>query len=274
LNTRRFIKFLSSYNPQIIISTHFLASELAFSLKKINRINSRLITIVTDFDVHPFWVLPGTDAYMVASEYTKKELVFSGIKENSIRITGIPVDLKFSEKYDKGFFCKKLGVQNDRFTVLIVTAAFGLGPIEKIVDLLHKDVQVLVVCGKNKRLRHRLTQKSYAAVKIFGFVENIEELMAVSDVIITKPGGLTTSESLSMGLPMIFISAIYGQETKNATILENYGAGITPPNLKALMSAVLDFRNNPYKLKQIRERINKVKKPYAVKEICECCLPS
>lgn len=273
INTKGFKQLLLTHNPQIILATHFLPCEIAGFLKKNNKINSRLICIITDFNVHPFWVNLEVDAYTVAGEYAKKELISNGITQDKIRITGIPIDLKFSRIYDRGFICDKLGIKKDRFTALVVTAGFGLGPIEKIVDLLYRDVQLLTVCGNNRKLYRKLVSRSYPQVKIFGFLDNIEELMAVSDVIITKPGGLTISESLAMELPMVFISAIYGQETKNTRLLENCGVATTPRNLVALKEQVFNYKNNPGRLNMVKEKINKIKKPYAVKEICQCFLP-
>lgn len=273
LNTQKFKQFLLSYNPHIIVTTHFLPSEVASFLKKKNKINSRLITVITDFNIHPFWVMDSVDWYIVGSDVTLEELNSFGIVKDKIKTLGIPVDLKFTKKINKEMLYEKLGIQKDKFTVLVVTAAFGLGPIEKIVDLLQKEIQLLVVCGKNNKLYGKLVNKDFPLVKIFGFVNNMEELIAVSDIIITKPGGSTICESLAMDKPMIFISAIYGQETKNARILENYGVGISLTNLTAIRDTVLKFKNNPDRLNSIREKIKKIKKPYAAKEICEWFLP-
>lgn len=273
LNTKRFDDFLLRYGPDIVISTHFLPCEVACFSKNKNKLNFRIINIITDFNVHPFWIVNGVDQYIVAAEVTKREVCGFGIDEDKIKTFGIPVHSKFSKAIDKEMLRKKFAIQEDRFTVLVITAAFGLGPIEKIVDLLREDVQLLVVCGTNNNLYKRLSGKSYAAVKIFGFMDNIEELMMASDIIITKPGGLTISESLAVGLPMIFTSAIYGQETKNAIILENYGIGVKPANLPALREKVLSYKNNTARLSNIREKINRIKKPFAVKEISEWFLP-
>jgi len=273
LSTKRFRQFLLANNFDVILATHFLPCETAGVLKKDNLINSRLISIVTDFNVHPCWITEGVDEYIAAGEFAVSQLEGFGINKDKIRLSGIPVDLKFSQRLDRRAACEKLGLKQGEFTVLIATAAFGLRPIEKIVDLLRAEVQMLVICGNNNRLLKRLAGNSYPLVKPFGFVENIEELMAASDVIITKPGGLTCSESLAMGLPMIFIAAIYGQETKNARILEDYGVGVSADDLTALRDMVINYKNNPRMLNAVRERISRFAKPFAVKEICECFLP-
>jgi len=268
LNTKNFAKFLSKENPDIIISTHFLPSEVSAYLKRTKRINSKLITVITDFGIHPFWLSEGTDIYVVASNFSKRQLVSRGIEENKIKEFGIPIDLKFSEKYEKAALYNKFGLRQDKFTALITTGSFSIGPIEKIVGLLYKDVQLLVVCAHNKRLYKNLKDKNYPGVSVFGFVDNVQELMAISDIIITKPGGLTISESLAMDLAPIFVTAIPGQETENIKVLAYNGIGIYVRNINALKNIVLDLKENPYKLKIIKDNIRKLKKPHATEELC------
>jgi processive 1,2-diacylglycerol beta-glucosyltransferase len=267
LNTQNFRLYLSQTNPDVIISTHYLASNIASSLKKKNKISSKLITVITDFGVHPFWVYEGTDLYAVASQASKKELSKLGIPENKIVVSGIPVDPKFYAEADKKGLRGKFGLEPGKFTVLLVTGSFGIGPIEAIVDLLHGKVELLAVCAKNEKLFKRLSAKNYPGVRVFGFVDNIEELMAVSDLIVTKPGGLSIAELLAMELVPIFIAAIPGQEAKNIQILSEYGIGERAQNAQRAQQIVLDYLNCPEKLKIARERISQMRMPRAAEEI-------
>ena len=262
-NTGNFREFLTKENPDFIISTHFLPSAIATNLKRTGKINSRAISVVTDFGIHPFWISEGTDIYIVASSYTKQLLMLEGVEEERIKVLGIPIHPKFSRQYDRGQLSKKMGIEQNRFTVLVVTGSFGIGPVEGIVDLLHKDVQILVVCARNRRLFKRLKNKNYPSVRIFGFIENIQELMAVSDMIITKPGGMSISELLVMELVPIFISAIPGQETQNVEAMKRYGIGTIAKKPADIRSSVLNYRNNLDKLKGIKEKIKGIKKPFA-----------
>lgn len=268
LNTGRFSNILISEKPDYIISTHFLTSEVPALLKKSGKINSVLITVITDFGVHPFWLSEGTDTYIAASEFTKKQLMAEGVREDIIKVLGIPVDPKFLRPCDRKNLCKKLGIDKDKFTVLIITGSFGIGPIEEVVDILHNDAQLLVVCAKNKGIYKKLKKKKYPGCVIFGFINNAQELMAVSDVIITKPGGLTSSEVLTMGIAPVFISTIPGQETVNVRALESYGVGIRVDNLKQIHDIVTGYKEHPERLKQIKEKMNAIKKPFAAEEIC------
>lgn len=270
LSTTRFADFLIRENPDCIISTHFLPAEISAYLKTNRKIKSKVVAVITDFGVHPFWVSCGTDLYAAASEPTRQRLIDEGVVEESIiRVFGIPVDSKFLSEFNKDELSVKFNLGRDKFTILIITGSFGTGPIEEIVEQLLGEVQIIVVCANNKKLFRRLSRKDYPDVRIFGFVDNIQELMAVSDMIITKPGGLGIAESLVMELFPVFIVPIPGQETENMRILAEYGLGIKATNVASIKETILDFRDHPQKLIEAREIIRKLKKPFAAKDICD-----
>lgn len=267
LNTKGFARFLIQENPDVIISTHFLPSQISSALRKTRKIKSRLVTIITDFTVHSFWVSPATDIYVVASGFTREQLVREGVREERIKEFGIPIDSKFLIQYDRGKLCRKLDIDENKFTVLIMTGSFGLGPLEQIVNALYRDVQILVVCAANKKLYTRLKNRNLADVRVFAFIDNPQELMAVSDIIITKPGGLTISEITAMELVPVFISAIPGQEAGNIEALKRYGIKLCASSIEGIKNMVLDFKDHRDKLKNIKENIRKVKKPDCLREI-------
>ncbi len=269
LNTMDFTDFLVSENPDVVISTHFLPSESVAYLKNKGKIRSKLITVITDFGVHPFWLFNNTDMYVVASGATREQLILKGIKENKIKVLGIPIYEKFALGTNKrNSLFAKFNLDENKFTVLVATGSFGIGPIEKIVEALHEDVQVLVVCARNKKLFKKLSKENYKQARIFGFVDNIEELMGVSDIIITKPGGLTISEILTIGTVPLFISAIPGQETENIRILSGYGIGEWVKNIADIKGLVLDYKAHPQKMQLARENMDRLKKPSAAEELC------
>ncbi|MCX5695258.1 MAG: glycosyltransferase [Candidatus Omnitrophica bacterium] len=267
INTRGFVSYLVSENPDYIISTHFLPSEIAGRLKLKNKISSKLVTIITDFGVHPFWIAKGTDFYVVASDFTKDRLLAEGVPEDKVKVFGLPSDAKFLKQFDRLALGNKLGIQVDKFTVLLMTGSFGTGPLEDIAELLAPEAQVILVCAGNKKLYARLTARNLANVKVFGFVNNAEELMAVSDVIVTKPGGSTIAEILNMELAPIFISMIPGQEEANVRALKQFGIGASPKGIPEVKDLILDLKNHPEKLKEIKERIQKIKKPFSCQEL-------
>ncbi|MCM8796924.1 MAG: hypothetical protein NC923_03495, partial [Candidatus Omnitrophica bacterium] len=257
-NSRGFLSLLIRENPDVVVSTHFLPSGLTASLKLKNKINSKLYTVITDFGLHPFWLSEGTDYYVVACRYTKDLLLREGIAGEKIREFGIPVDEKFLRRGNRRALACSMGLDADKFTVLLMTGSFGIGPLEKIARMLHRDAQIIVICAGNKKLYHKLNRMYLSGVLALSFVDNPQDFMSVSDVIITKPGGLTLSEIVAMELAPVFVSAIPGQEVYNQEIFRQYGAGIIPDSIRQIKDIILDFKNNPDKLEEQREAVRRL----------------
>ncbi|MDD5431420.1 MAG: glycosyltransferase [Candidatus Omnitrophica bacterium] len=266
-NTKEFSSLLIKENPDFVISTHFLPSEITSDLKEKGLISTKLFTIITDFGVHSFWIADKTDYYGVASSFTKNCLVSEGIPENRIKEIGIPVDSRFLVKYNKSDLCRNIGVDSNKFTVLLMTGSFGIGPMKEIAEVLCEFVQVIVVCAANKKLLSSLNKRQLPNVKVLGFVDNAYELMAVSDVIITKPGGLSISEIISMELVPIFISAIPGQETINIKVLNEYSVGVEPKTILEIKNLIIDYKDHPEKITKLKDNIKRLKKPGTLEEI-------
>jgi processive 1,2-diacylglycerol beta-glucosyltransferase len=260
LNNQGFVDYLVLEKPDVVATTHFFPSEIVSFLKKKNRLISRLITIVTDFGVHPLWINPECDGYIVGSDYAFNQLKNRGIPEDKIKVLGIPLRSDFLVKSPR---------QDYQFSAVVLTGSFGFSFIEKIVDILSCEINLWVVCGNNHRLYNRLRQKNYKSVSLFGFTKDIAKLMSQVDVVITKPGGLGIAEALAMDLPLVFISGIPGQESENARILEESGAALRPKGLKGIKDLIMDLKVNPEKLNLVRANIAKFKKPKATEEICK-----
>ena len=190
INARGLQKFLIQEQFDGVITTHFLSAEVCAYLKREGKIKSKIICVVTDFDVHHIWVNAGIDVYTAACEYTKNKLIALGVPSEKIFTTGIPTDAKFAQKPDPLALKKKLEIQDGILTILIATGSFGMGPIEELIKLLER-YQLLIVCGQNRDLYEHLKPKANKNVHIFGLVDNMDELMAVSNVMVTKPGGLS-----------------------------------------------------------------------------------
>ncbi len=265
------IRFLKAKKPDIVISTHFLASEIVSYTKQKYGVNTKVISIVTDFEVHNFWIAPETDIYCCATEATKQILIKKGIDEGRIKITGIPVDPKFLAIQDKNQITNDLKLRAGLFTILIATGGIGAGPIEEIVELLEGDAQLLVICGNNKKLFEALQQKKFPNVHIFGFVDFMQKLMKVSDCIITKAGGLTVTECLTMGLPMIFFYLIPGQEENNAKTMSAYNAGVIALSLPEIKSAVLKLKNDPKICGSFKNAAISLARPNSCQDILAQC---
>ena len=267
INSLNFIRYLIRKNPDVIISTHFLPADIAALLKRNQKIKSKLITIITDFGVHPYWVAEGTDLYIAASDFTKERLLRERVSLDRIKVFGLPFHHKYLKEFNRKALAEKIGINPEKFTVMLMTGSFGTGPLRKIARMLSYKTQVLAVCASNERLRKRLLKDNLQNVKVFGFIDNTEELMAVSDCIVTKAGGSTIAEVINMDLIPIFISVIPGQESDNVEALKRMEVGFTPKNLSQLREIVLMLKNNPAKLEGMKERLEEIKKPLACQEI-------
>jgi len=266
LNSRRFIRFILERKPDIVLSTHFLPSEVVSGLRRAGKFQGRLVTIVTDFLPHSFWLARSSDYFIGAIDRTKKELLRRGIDEDKIKILGIPCDPVFSAPKGRPELIKKLGLEDGFFNLLIMSGGFGTGPVKKIIyslsgkgSAVRDKIQVVVICGKNKRLFEELNAAKRdlkARISIFGFMDNVDEFMEASDCIITKSGGLTVSEALSKKLPMIIIKPIPGQETRNCKILTGYGTAMRADSVGKVKDYVTDLINYPEKIIGMRTRIN------------------
>ena len=258
--------FLEKEQFDVIFSTHFFPNETAAFLKRKGEIHSQIISVVTDFDVHKFWIQKGVDRYVVAVDWTKEKLKKLGVLDKNISVLGIPINDKFSTVGDRIQVKRKLGLREDVFTVLLATGSFGIGPMAEIVEAL-KSYQVLVVCGKNQKLKENLSRREDDLLKVFGLVDNMHELMAAADVMITKPGGLSTSEALATQLPLIFFHPIPGQEVNNIKVLSHYGVGIYARSVARIVEEVGNLSSSRDRYLTAVKKIRSAAHPSAVKEI-------
>jgi len=263
---RGLARYLIEEDFDYIISTHFFPNEVASALKQSGRIRARIISCVTDFDVHRFWLGPGINYYACASSWTADKLFKLGVVPERIKTTGIPTDKCFSQHPDAGEVRRRLGISEKMFTVLIATGSFGIGPMEELIDRL-PGFQILVVCGHNAGLYERLRQRDQKDLKVYGLVKNMDELMAAADVMITKPGGLSIAEALVTGLPLIFFSAIPGQEKHNVEVLKTYGVGISGCSLDEMAGELKKFQDSPEACAQARAASRALGRPDAARQV-------
>lgn len=264
------------HQPDAIACTHFFPVEVAAFLKKKGKLKSRIIAVITDYLPHSVWLAPGVDFYAVGASCTRDELIRRGVPGDKIRITGIPISPKFKHRHERSALARKLGVRDDLFTVLVSSGGFGTGPVEEEVASFRKiggeRLQILIVTGKNTSLYHHLEgiQASIPHdIKLYHFVDNMDELMDVSDVIVTKPGGLTSTEALAKGLPLILTAPIPGQETRNARILTEMGAAVLCPRPDDLPDCLKRLRADPEALKKLAKAGREHGRPDACCEVAK-----
>ena len=226
---QRFAQFVKQFKPDAVLCTHYAPVELLGEMKKKSAAASPFVaSVVTDFEAHALWMGAGVDLYCVAAEETKARLVARGAVAEDVVPTGIPIAAKFSAKVDVLAVRKSLGLRDDLPVLLVLSGGFGMGPVGKILGQLDKvaaEFQTMVVCGRNEELRRELAaQDRKHPTRVLGFASNMHELMAVANLIITKPGGLTSSEALAVGKPLLILDPIPGQEAANSDFLLERGA--------------------------------------------------
>ena len=246
--------------------------------KRIKKEEIPLVAVLTDFAPHSYWIYPNINYYIVPSQGVKDRLIDKGVEPARIKPLGIPFDQEFNKNLDKIQIRNGLKIKEDLFTVLIMGGGHGLGPINKIVsalDSLRINLQLIVVCGSNQRLYNSLKRRLKSFNKkicLFAYSEKISELMSASDLIITKPGGVTCAEALAKRLPMVIISPIPGQEAGNTGYLTAHGAAVKTDRLRDLGEIITSLYKNRQRLKEISEAQAMISKPNASGDIARLLL--
>ena len=274
-NSKRLVNYILDTKPDVIISTHFFASEVIADMKRKSPMLSRLVTIVTDYRLHAWWICEGTDAYIVASDDTRRDLEGRKVDPAKIKVMGIPIEPIFSKPLDRPKIFKETGLRDDLFTILVIGGGFGVGPIEgivKVIAQIPRKLQTVVICGHNEELVHKiqsLKDEYELNMKVLGFIDNVYEYMDISDILISKSGGITVSESLAKEMPLVVISPILGQETGNLTFLVRNNAAVKVKRLDDLKAALEDLISDPVKLDKMKEAIKLIEKPYAAYDVAK-----
>lgn len=277
LNTRPFIKLLRRYQPDIAVCTHFLPAEIISWLKEKHKIRTRQVIIVTDFDIHAFWLCRHFEHYFVALDETKAHLIALGVPSDKVTVSGIPIDPVFSKPKNKIQMRRLHKLEPELPAILVSAGGFGVGPVEKIMQSLLKmknAAQVIVICGNNKKLKDKVdkTLKNVPAdspvrFRSVGYTNQMDSFMAASDLILGKTGGLTTSEALASGLAFVIVDPIPGQEQRNAEHLLEEGVAIKCNNWPVLAYKIDKLLDNPQRLARMKLKAQQLAKPSAAYDI-------
>jgi len=268
----KLIRLIKEYKPSAIVCTHPFPMQMLSSLKEKNKLNIPIVSILTDYVVHPLWLDSGIDAFIVANEIMKLEMISRGIPSSIIFPYGIPVSPKFLTPVDKKCLLSELGLDN-KFTVLVMGGGMGFGNIENtIASLLDCDIdlQIIAVTGTNQKLKCQLEEylkNRSKKVLVLSYTDRINELMDIADLLITKPGGMTVSEALVKGLPIFIISPIPGQEEGNASFLISSGVASKIDNSSQLVKILSQVANDPATLNKMRENSKFLGKPHSAADI-------
>jgi processive 1,2-diacylglycerol beta-glucosyltransferase len=272
LEFARFRRFVRDFRPEAVLASHFLAAQVFAPYRRRGRDRFPLGLVVTDFDVHAFWVQPTANRFFVATDELAARLSAQGIAAGKVSVTGIPVRGAFTRRRGRARERARLGLSKGRPVVLVMSGGMAVGSLADTARriLTRGKVQVLAVAGRNEKAREALRKVRAprgSTLHAFGFVEDMASLMAASDVFVGKSGGSTTAECLAMGLPMIVCDPIPGQEERNCDFLLEAGAGVKaygPASLSYKLDALL---SDPAHLRRMRSAALTASHPDAASEV-------
>jgi processive 1,2-diacylglycerol beta-glucosyltransferase len=275
INTRTFLSFFKNFDPDAVVCTHFMPLELLSTRARKGRTDVPLFCVVTDFAVHGLWIVEEVAGYFVSTDEASRHLVRLGQPADRVSVTGIPVDPVFAEQTPSSEAREKLGLEPALPTVLIMSGGFGIGPMIEIMEAFKSSnfaCQLIAVAGGNEKLEQQAKQVAETLeqpVRVYGRVDNVHELMDAADLVITKPGGLSSSESLAKAKPMLIVEPIPGQEQRNCEYLLEMGAAARlyePADAAQKVEAVLSDRE---RLDRLQAAARTVGRPHAVRSIAE-----
>jgi len=268
--------YVERTQPDLVVCTHAFPCGVMSEYKRQFDPQLPVIGIVTDFVVHPFWIYPNVDAYAVATEDMRAQLVARGVPAERILLSGIPVDLRFGHlPDDRNALRRRLGLPPDRHIVLIMGGGVGIGPLDKMMRALggvDVPVAAVVIVGRNGRLEKRVVaaaERTPYPLRVFGFVDNVFDYMHASDVLLSKPGGLTSSEALAARLPMVLVRPLPGPEERNTRYLVERKAAVRTSTEEELARAVRDILTSGDRQAEIGKHMDELRHPDAALRVAD-----
>lgn len=282
LMSRKLNTILQEFSPDLVISTHPFSNQMCTNLKKNKKIKCKIATVLTDMAPHSQWIINSEyiDYFFVSNREMREALSDSGIADFKIFVTGIPLSEKFKYTFDLDSIYDDFELDKNKTTVLFFAGGeFGLGRkrtslVFRALIRLCKNYQIVAISGKNKKmyLKFKNLVDSYGVsdrVKVLEFTDKVPELMAISNFVITKPGGLTTSEALVSGDPLILINPIPGQEEENAEFLVRNNVAIWIKKEDNIARILKNIYRHPEKIEEMKKNIPNLAKPNSTKNICD-----
>lgn len=267
---KKLATYIEEYNPDVIVCTHIFSAQILTQILQ-HGIPARTIGIVTDYTIHPFWEETDLDYYIIANELLTRQAMKKGLPEERLKPFGIPIFQKFAEKRTAEQARAELNIEN-KDTILVMSGSMGHGNVTKIIkqlDSLDMDFQILSICGNNKTLLEKIDELTlHKKVYNYGFVHNVDVMMDAASCIISKPGGLTVSESMAKGLPMAMVNPIPGQEDRNAEFLLNNGLAMKITSTFPIDEAVYQLLSDTEKVQAMISQIDHIAKPNASMDLC------
>jgi processive 1,2-diacylglycerol beta-glucosyltransferase len=273
LNLRRFTRMLRDEPCDLVINTHFLPAEIIASMRRAGTLQVPQVTVTTDFETHRLWVNQPCDHYFTATGEGAAYLQHWGVPAEDISVTGIPIHPLFSKARDRKECLARHGVSGDRPIILQLAGGFGIGPIEALYRAILQiatPIELVVVAGRNEAVYKKLKGLRAPAqhrTHVLGFTDKIDELMTVADLVVSKPGGLTTSETLARGAAMVIVNPIPGQEYRNSDFLLENGAAIKANNQGVLAWKINELLTDASRLARLKASAVRLGRPRAAFDV-------
>jgi len=274
-STLPLMSYLKKTKPDAIVCTHFMPAGVVSYLIGNQSLDTRLYTVVTDFHFHAEWLLRAFNQYFVAQEEDRQHMIGLGLPGDRIAVTGIPIDAQFSETVDRQKVCDQFGLNPGVPIVLVSAGTLGLSPatsvLKRLLDM-PEEFQTIVICGKNEEMQAEVEGLAAASPKkivVIGYTAKISALMKTATVLLSKPGGLITSEALACGLPMVILDPIGGQEERNADVLLEKGAAIKCTEVTLLPYKLGQLLNDPARIAIMSENARSLGFPHAAQDIVD-----
>jgi processive 1,2-diacylglycerol beta-glucosyltransferase len=277
INLGKLSDLLQAQSWDVIVNTHFLPAEIIAQLKRKRKLTTPQMVVTTDFETHRLWVYEPVEHYTTATEEGAAYLKHLGVK-SQITVTGIPIHPAFSKPKSREACAKTHGSAVGLPVVLQLAGGFGVGPIQTIYEqilAIEKPLQLFVVAGKNAKAKTELERVDVPArhrAKVIGFTTEIDELMTLADIVVSKPGGLTTSETLARGAAMAIVNPIPGQESRNSDYLLENSAAIKINNIATLGHKLGALLNDSERLKKLRSNATRIAKPQSAFDVAKLAL--
>jgi processive 1,2-diacylglycerol beta-glucosyltransferase len=271
--SNKLLPLIDDYKPDIIITTHPFPTEMVSKLKDKYLINIPLLCVMTDYAPHKTWINKNVDGYIVSNDDMLNKMVQLGVDKNIIHSYGIPIDEVFFEEKDKKLVLEELELDPELPTILMMAGSFGVTNVFKIykdIENIDIDIQIIIITGKNKKLYDHFSEiieSSNKKTKLIYFTDEVSKYMQASDVIITKPGGLTVTESIACNIPMAIFDAIPGQEEENAEFLVKHNMATKIGDENSCADVIVDLLLDKNKLDDMKEACKSFDKNNSSKNI-------
>lgn len=278
LNTQPVVRFLKEYRPHICVCTHYTPAGIVAQLMASGEIDTSLSVVTTDYDFQGMWLSRTFNRYFVARDEARARLVDFDVAEDRVTVSGIPVNEQFGEPLDRAVMLNNYELQDDLPVIVVSAGAVGGGPARQIVVQLMKlrnEVQTVVVCGSNAELRREiemLTLPMASKFRVLGFTTDMPDLVRAATLFVGKPGGLTASECMAAGTPMVIMLPIPGQEERNSDYLLEEGAAVRCNDIETVDYKIDQLLENPARLAQLRANARRIGRPDAATVIAATTL--